>query len=117
MRIVTTPNIPGEQAHALVGLVHETAVVSADAVHDMFASFKNFVGGKVGNYEKVAKAARDRAIEAAIESARAQGANAIVGFQIDIEFSPQDKGGYFSATAIGTAVVSQPAGTQTPLPL
>lgn len=117
MRIVTIPNIPGEQTHALVGLVHETAVVSADAARDMFASFKNLVGGKVGNYEKLAKTARDRAIEGAIDSARAQGANAIVGFQIDIEFTSQDKGGYFSATAIGTAVISQPRGSHSPLPI
>lgn len=117
MRIVTTPYIPGEQAHAMVGLIHETAVVSSDAVGDMLASVKNFFGGKVGYYEKMADQARLRVLEAAAESAREASANAIVCCRIDIDFASHDKGGFCFATLIGTAVVSQPAQSQEPLPV
>lgn len=108
MRITATEIFPNEEIHAVLGYINETAVVSADAMGDMFAAMKNFLGGRVGGYEKMAATARERVLESAIERAREMGANAIVACRLDVDFSIPEKGGFCFATVTGLAVVSQP---------
>lgn len=107
MQIVTTEHLPGHNI-TVVGFVHETAVISADTFGDMFASVKNFLGGKVGNYEKLAAKARMRVLEQCAEQARRFGADAIVGAKVDVDFATYAKGGFCFATCTGTAVTSTP---------
>lgn len=104
MIITSGSTLPTMRIAEYKGLVHETAVVSADAVRDLFASFKNVIGGKVGNYEALAQKARERALGLAIRSATRMGATAIIDFRMDTDLAVKDKGGYFSVTVIGTAV-------------
>lgn len=117
MRITPTETFPNEDIHAVLGYIHETTVVSADAMGDMFAAMKNFLGGRVGGYEKMAAKARQQVLEAAVERAREMGANAIVVSRLDVDFSIPEKGGFCFATMTGLAVVSQPRQKHAPSPL
>ncbi|RMD65523.1 YbjQ family protein [Candidatus Parcubacteria bacterium] len=117
MKLTTTSDIPGEDVFAILGVVHSTAVLSADAAWDLVASIKNFVGGKVSKYEKVFEEARDRALEQMIAKAQKLGANAIIGVNIDIKFNPMGKGALLAASASGTAVLSRKSDPAVPLPL
>lgn len=104
MDIVTTANLPSREIHAVLGLVQHTTVVSAAVHRDLFASFRNVFGGKVASYEKILEEATQSAVRAVTDKAHALSANAIVGFSLSVASLPAEKGGFFTVTAVGTAV-------------
>ncbi len=106
MLITTTPAVEGRSIVQYHGIVAGEAIMGANVLRDLFASIRDFVGGRSGAYEKVLQDARDEALREMAERALALGANAIVGVDIDYETVGQG-GSMLMVTACGTAVTVQ----------
>jgi len=104
MLITTTPQIEGCPIKEYKGVVTGETIIGANFVKDFFAGLRDIVGGRSGSYEKVLKEAKDTSMAEMIERAKALGANAIVGIDIDYETIGQSSSMLMVATS-GTAVV------------
>jgi uncharacterized protein YbjQ (UPF0145 family) len=70
--------IPGRRVIAHFGIVQGSTVRAKHVGKDIFASFKNIVGGELKSYTELMQEAREEAIERMIAEARSVGANAIL---------------------------------------
>ncbi|MDE0056308.1 MAG: heavy metal-binding domain-containing protein [Gammaproteobacteria bacterium] len=103
MILTTTSVIQGKTVREYTGIVTGEAIVGANIFRDFFAGVRDIVGGRSGAYEKELQRAREIALNEMSESARLQGANAVVG--IDLDYEVVGKGGsMLMVTACGTAV-------------
>ena len=103
MLITTTPNVEGRRIVEYHGLVSGEAILGANIFRDMFAAVRDIVGGRAGSYEKELKSARDIALEEMTEEARARGANAVIGVDLDYATGGKESS-MLMVTASGTAV-------------
>jgi uncharacterized protein YbjQ (UPF0145 family) len=103
MIISTTPTLEGRPIAEYKGLVTGQAVMGANFVKDFFAGIRDIIGGRSGSYEKELRRARDLALEDMAEEAKALGANAIVGVDLDYE-TVGERGSMLMVSACGTAV-------------
>ena len=103
MIVTTTPDVQGRSIAAYHGLVTGEAILGANLFRDFFASVRDVVGGRAGAYEGVLREARDQAIEEMVEEARAKGADAVVGVDLDYEVIGKE-GSMLMVAASGTAV-------------
>ena len=71
---------------------------------DMFAKVRDVVGGRVGSYEKVFAEAKQEALKDLEEKAKALGADAVVGIDLDYEILGADEKTMLHVSANGTAV-------------
>ena len=101
MIVTTTDSVEGRQIAAYLGVVSGETVYGANVFRDFFASIRDVIGGRAGGYEKVLKDGKDVAIEDMVEEARALGADAIVGVDMDYENIGQSM---LMVSANGTAV-------------
>jgi uncharacterized protein YbjQ (UPF0145 family) len=99
--ITTTPNIEGRKIQDYRGIVTGEAIMGANIVRDVFASITDVVGGRSGAYESKLNQARRIAIDEMMEKARKQGADAVIGVDIDYEVI---RDGMLMVAASGTAV-------------
>jgi uncharacterized protein YbjQ (UPF0145 family) len=104
MIVTTTSSIEGHPAKDYQGIVTGEVIVGANIFKDMFASFRDIVGGRSGSYESTLRDAREAALKEMEADARARGANAVIGVDIDYEVLGQG-GSMLMVTASGTAVV------------
>lgn len=104
MIITTTPTIEGHPIREYKGLVTGETIIGANFVKDFFAGIRDIVGGRSGAYESVLREAKDTALKEMEEHARAIGANAIVGIDLDYEALGANSS-MLMVTANGTAVV------------
>ncbi|KIC37530.1 MULTISPECIES: heavy metal-binding domain-containing protein [Leisingera] len=102
MIITTTPNVEGYQIAEYKGIVVGEAIMGANVVRDVFASITDIVGGRSGAYESKLQDARETALAELEDRARAKGANAVVGVDLDYEVVGQSM---LMVSASGTAVV------------
>ena len=103
MILTTTSVIQGKTVRDYKGIVTGEAIVGANIFRDFFAGIRDIVGGRSGAYEKELQRAREIALEEMTDSALSQGANAVVG--IDLDYEVVGKGGsMLMVTACGTAV-------------
>lgn len=103
MILSTTNSLEGHRVTQYCGLVSGQAILGANVFRDIFASVRDFFGGRSGAYENVLRDAREHAIADMVKQAEAAGANAIVG--IDIDYSAVgSKGSMLMVSANGTAV-------------
>ena len=79
------------------------AILGANVFRDFFASIRDIVGGRSGAYEKELRKAREIAFEELSEQAKALGANAVVGIDIDYETVGKDSS-MLMVSVSGTAV-------------
>lgn len=100
----TTPTIEGQPIQQYMGVVVGEAIVGANIFRDLFASIRDIVGGRSGAYERELEKAREAAFEELEEKARALGANAVVGIDLDYEVVGE-KGSMLMVSISGTAVV------------
>ncbi len=103
MLLTTTPNIDGKRITKYFGIVAGEAVLGANALKDLFAGVRDFIGGRSGTYEKELQRARDIALEELQERAQELGANAVIGIDIDYEVLGKENG-MLMVSASGTAV-------------
>ena len=102
MIITTTNSIEGQKITSYLGIVVGEAIMGANVVRDVFASITDIVGGRSGAYESKLQDARDTALYELEERARAKGANAVVGVDLDYEVVGNSM---LMVSAAGTAVV------------
>jgi uncharacterized protein YbjQ (UPF0145 family) len=103
MLLSTTPNIEGRNITDYRGVVVGEAILGANIFKDLFAGIRDIVGGRSGAYEKELASAREIAFTELQERARALGANAVVGIDIDYEVVGKD-GSMMMVSVSGTAV-------------
>jgi uncharacterized protein YbjQ (UPF0145 family) len=103
MLITTTSMLEGKPVHRYHGLVSGEAILGANIFRDLFASVRNVVGGRVGGYEKELRTAKQTALDEMIEAAKAMGANAVIGVDLDYE-AIGEGASMLMVTASGTAV-------------
>jgi uncharacterized protein YbjQ (UPF0145 family) len=101
MMTVTTDQIEGRRIVEYLGIVSGDAIVGANLFRDFFAGIRDIVGGRAGGYEKALRGAKDAALEDLAEDARALGANAVVGIDLDYETVGESM---LMVSANGTAV-------------
>lgn len=103
MIITTTPAIEGKPVTAYLGVVTGEAILGANMMKDLFASFRDIVGGRSTAYEEELRKARDIALNEMQAEAEKLGANAVVGVDLDYE-TVGSQGGMLMVTVSGTAV-------------
>jgi uncharacterized protein YbjQ (UPF0145 family) len=101
MIVTTTDHVEGQEIADYLGIVSGEAVYGANIFKDMFASIRDVVGGRAGAYESVLRDGKDAAIADMLEDARALGANAVIGIDLDYEQIGQ---AMLMVSANGTAV-------------
>ena len=101
MILTTTPNIEGQSITEYLGIVTGEAIMGANIVRDIFAGITDIVGGRSGAYERELIKARQIALEEMAQTAESEGADAIVGIDLDYEVVRE---GMLMVTANGTAV-------------
>ena len=99
MQFSTTPTLEGQPIIEYCG----EAILGANVFRDFFASIRDIVGGRSGAYEKELRKAREIAFEELSEQAKALGANAVVGIDIDYETVGKDSS-MLMVSVSGTAV-------------
>lgn len=105
MLVLTTPSVEGKKISHHYGLVSGEAILGANIFKDLFAGIRDIVGGRSAAYEKELRKAKDIAVGEMIEQARAYGANAVVGVDLDYEtIQVGSGGGMLMVSASGTAV-------------
>ena len=103
MILTTTPTIEGRTIIEYKGVVFGEVIVGVNFIKDFAASIRDLIGGRSTTYEQELVEARQTAMEELKARARAMGADAVVGIDIDYEVLGQS-GGMLMVTASGTAV-------------
>lgn len=101
MIVTTTPSVEGYQIADYKGIVVGEAILGANVFRDIFAGITDIIGGRSGAYEQELGKARAIALAELEERARAAGANAVVGVDLDYEVINN----MLMVSASGTAVV------------
>jgi len=78
MIFVTTNSISGREISETLGMARGSTVRARNVGRDIFASFKNLIGGEVSEYTKLLADAREEAIHRMLEDAKSLNADAIV---------------------------------------
>lgn len=104
MILTTTPTIEGRRIVEYKGLAVGEVVAGVNFVKDFAAGLSNIFGGRSGSYEGELIEARQTALDELERRAKALGANAVVGIDLDYEVLGQG-GNMLMVTACGTAVV------------
>ncbi|WP_105104161.1 heavy metal-binding domain-containing protein [Microbulbifer pacificus] len=99
----TTPSIEGRPIEQYLGVVVGEAILGANIFKDLFGSITDIIGGRSGAYEREMGKARKIAFAEIEAEARALGANAIVGIDLDYEVVGE-RGGMMMVSVSGTAV-------------
>lgn len=102
MIVTTTSTIEGHRIAEYRGIVVGEAIMGANVFRDLFASVTDIVGGRSGVYESKLQDARETALRELEDRARAMGANAVVGVDLDYEVVGESM---LMVSASGTAVV------------
>jgi uncharacterized protein YbjQ (UPF0145 family) len=111
MLVVTAHTLEGWTIQRYHGLVSGEAILGANIFKDFFAGIRDIVGGRSAAYENELRKAKQLALDEMCEEARALGANAVIGVDLDYETIPGSHGGgMLMVTASGTAVTIVPGG-------
>lgn len=103
MIVTTTATIEGRPVREYVGIVTGEAVIGANIFRDLFAGVRDVIGGRSGSYEQVFKEAREAALKEMTDEARAKGADAVIGVDVDYE-AGVSQGTMMMVACSGTAV-------------
>lgn len=101
MILTTTDTISGRQIKEYKGIVTAEAVIGVNVIRDLFASIRDFLGGRTRFYEKELNKYRQKLLEELQEQAAERGANAVIG----INFSYEMYESMLMISVWGTAVV------------
>ena len=108
MIVTTTNSIEGAVIDDYLGIVTAEVVYGTNALRDLFAGIRDFLGGRTGSYEKVFEQGQLNAIKELEQRGRKLGADAIVGIRVDTGTINLDQQGVLLLiTATGTAVKLQ----------
>ncbi len=107
-KVVTTPTIPGYKITKVIGLVTGLSPRTRGVGGQIWGSVQALLGGEVTAFTLEIEKARLEAIQRAIEEAERQGANAIVGVDLETSEMGSAQMNIMVITVTGTAVVVEP---------
>ena len=102
MIITTMQSIEVQTIREYKGIVVGEAIMGANIVRDFFASITDVIGGRSGAYEQKLADARQVGEAELADEARARGAYAVVGVDLDYEVVDESM---LMGSMSGTAVV------------
>jgi uncharacterized protein YbjQ (UPF0145 family) len=105
MLVVTTNDIPGWEIQRVCGEVFGLTVRSRNAFSQMGAGLKSMFGGELQGMTRNLMESRNEVMARMLESARAKGANAVIGMRFDTSEMGEV---WTELCAYGTAVVAVP---------
>jgi uncharacterized protein YbjQ (UPF0145 family) len=106
MIVTTTGTLEGRRITAYHGVVVGEAIMGANVVRDLFAGITDIIGGRASAYEAKLADGREVAFRELEDRARALGADAVVGIDLDYEVVGESM---LMISVSGTAVSTQPA--------
>jgi len=101
MIITTTNEIPNREISEILGIARGSTVRARNIGRDIFAGFKNIIGGEIEEYTKLQADSREQAIQRMIDDATDLGADAVVNVRLTTSMVMQ---GAAEILAYGTAV-------------
>lgn len=104
MILTSTDSVDGKKITAYLGIVAGEAVMGTNVFRDFFAGITDILGGRSGSYEKELRKAKALALESLVEEARALGADAVVGMDLDYQQIGGNDRQMLMVAASGTAV-------------
>ena len=104
MIISTIEKIPEREILEILGIARGSTVRAKNIGKDIFAGFKNIIGGEIQEYTKLQADSREEAIKRMIDDAESLGADAIVSVRLTTSMVMQ---GASEMLAYGTAVKLQ----------
>ena len=104
MKMATTNGVPGHEVYETLEIVSGEAILGVNIFRDLIAGLRDIFGGRSGGYQKALGEAREHAMADMAEAARALGADAVIGVDIDYESIDTQKGAMLMVSCNGTAV-------------
>ncbi|WP_300300386.1 heavy metal-binding domain-containing protein [Ferrovibrio sp.] len=104
MILTSTDSVDGKTITAYLGIVAGEAVMGTNVFRDFFAGITDILGGRSGSYEKELRKAKALALESLVEEAKALGADAVVGMDLDYQQIGGNDRQMLMVAASGTAV-------------
>jgi len=101
MIIVTTETIPGKEIIEVLGIAKGNTVRARNVGKDIFAGFKNMIGGEISEYTKLLTDSREQAMDRIRIDAKRLGADAVVNVRMTTSAITQ---GASEILVYGTAV-------------
>lgn len=101
MIVSTTENIPNKEVAEILGIARGSTVRARNVGRDIFAGFKNLVGGEINEYTKLQAQSREEALQRMLNDAEAMGADAVINMRFTTSMIMQ---GASEILAYGTAV-------------
>ena len=101
MIITNTEKIPGKEILEVMGIVRGSTVRARNIGRDIFAGFKNIIGGEISEYTRLQADSREQAIQRMIQDAEKINADAIICVRFSTAMVMQ---GCAEIMAYGTAV-------------
>ncbi|MEJ5092885.1 heavy metal-binding domain-containing protein [Sphingobacterium faecium] len=105
MIVTSTNTIEGREVLRYFDPISATAVIGANALSEIGASFVDFFGGRSRNYENKLQELYKSVVESLKQNARSYRADAVVGFSVNIDEISGKGTQMFMITAIGTPVL------------
>ncbi len=103
MIITSTDSVEGRRVTQYLGMVAGEAILGVNMFRDLFSGIRDIVGGRAGGYQNALRDAREAAFADLAEAARALGADAVIGVDIDYEVLGKENG-MLMVSINGTAV-------------
>ena len=101
MLITTTETLPGKKISESLGIARGSTVRARNVGKDIFAAFKNIIGGEIEEYTKLQADSREQALSRMIADGERLGADAIVNVRFMTSVISQ---GAAEVLAYGTSV-------------
>ena len=101
MILTTTETLPNNEVTDIVGICRGSTVRARNVGRDIFAGFKNLIGGEIDEYTKLQAQSREQALERMINDAENLGADAVLNVRFTTSMVMQ---GASEILAYGTAV-------------
>ena len=101
MIITNTETIPNRQVTEILDICRGSTVRARSIGRDIFAGFKNIVGGEISEYTKLQAQSREEALQRMIADAERVGADAVLNIRFTTSTIMQ---GASEVLAYGTAV-------------
>ena len=101
MIVTTTDKIPEKEITEILGIARGSTVRAKNIGKDIFAGFKNIVGGEIQEYTKLQAESREQAMQRMVDDAENLGADAVINIRLTTSMVMQ---GASEILAYGTAV-------------
>lgn len=82
MILTTAQTVPGKEITENLGIARGNTVRARNVGRDIFAGFKNLVGGEISEYTKLLADSREEAMQRMVNDAKRLNADAVINIRI-----------------------------------